>query len=529
MREQAFAKACVEIAEHITKGSVRTEREVSRIKAETCRKYRLDRIPSNTDIIRHSGPLKKNVSHILRLKPVRSISGVAIISIMTEPFECPHGRCVYCPHYPKTPVSYTGREPAARRGIENEFDPARQIRQRLRQLEAMGHNTQKIDLIVQGGTFNATPEAYRERYMMGVMEGILGWRPKTYEEASLAAERARYRLIGMTLETRPDQVGEGQIDWMLRRGFTRVELGVQTLYDDVYEMVSRGHSVKDVVEATKRLKDAAYKVCYHVMPNLLGSNYERDLEAFKTVFHDERFKPDALKIYPTLVLEGTELYEMWRRGEYTPYPVEEVVDLIAEAMRITPRWVRIQRVQRDIPADQIVEGVKWGNLRELAHERLSREGVRCKCIRCREAGHVWRKLGLRPKMKNVKLMVERYEASRGEELFISYEDVEQDILIGFLRLRRPSGEAGRPEIGGSRAMLVRELHVYGPLVPIGLRGVEGWQHQGYGRALLRSAERIAQEEYDAKKIIVISGLGAKEYFFRQGYERDGPYVSKDLT
>ncbi|NIM44942.1 MAG: tRNA uridine(34) 5-carboxymethylaminomethyl modification radical SAM/GNAT enzyme Elp3 [Nitrososphaeria archaeon] len=528
MDDPAFVEACREIAKQICEGNVKTEKEISRIKAEACRRYRLQKFPSNPEIIRHSGPYRVETTPILRLKPTRGISGIAIISIMTEPYECPHGRCTYCPHYVGAPISYTGQEPAARRGIENLFDPTRQIRQRLKQLEEIGHRTQKVDLIVQGGTFNTTPVAYRERYMIGVMEGILGWRPKTYEESLTAAESSHYRLVGMTLETRPDQVGEAQINWMLKKGFTRVELGVQTLFDDIYMRVKRGHKVKDVVEATKRLKDSVYKVCYHIMLNLPGTDCKRDLKMFEALFRDERFKPDALKIYPTLVLEGTELYEMWLRGEYKPYPVERVEDIIAKTKRIIPKWVRIQRIQRDIPANQIVAGVKKGNLRECVYEKLSQEGARCQCIRCREVGHVERRLGVRPRSENIHPAIERYLASDGEELFLSYEDVQQDILIGFLRLRHPSEEVHRPEIRSSRAMLVRELHVYGPVVPLGSREEQSWQHHGYGRRLLREAERIAKEEYDALKLVIISGVGAKPYYYRWGYKRDGPYVSKEL-
>lgn len=488
-------------------------------------------MPRNSDLIRATAPNeRKKLLTILRMKPVRTVSGVNVVAVMSKPWPCPHGTCVYCPGGPPfgTPQSYTGLEPAAMRGVQHEFDPYLQVKNRVEQLRAMGNPVSKVEIIIMGGTFPSMPLNYQERFVQRCLDGITGQDSESLWKAKSLAENSCVRNVGITVETRPDWAKQQHVDRMLSMGVTRVELGVQNIYDDVYELVNRGHTVQDVIESTSVLKDAGMKVTYHMMPNLFGSTYERDLDGFKRVFQDACFKPDALKIYPTLVLKGTKLYEIWRNGGYSPYPTEDVVKLIVGVKRMIPRWVRIQRVQRDIPSNLILCGVKESNLRQMVEDELRRQGVRCTCIRCREVGQTKLKLGLEPNLEDVKLRVKRYPASEGMELFLSYEDTKRDILIGFLRLRHPSEKAHRPEIRDKRAMLVRELHVYGPMVPLSARVKGGWQHLGYGEMMLKSAERIAKEEYDAKKVVVTSGLGVKEYYFRRGYVEDGPYVSKSL-
>jgi elongator complex protein 3 len=403
------------------------------------------------------------------------------------------------------------------------------VKSRIEQLRAIGHEVDKVELIVFGGTLTAYPRDYLEWFTTQCLNAIAGSGARTIEEAQLAAENAPIRVSDITFETRPDYCRGPYIDLMLRLGATRVELGVQTVYDDVYKLVNRGHTVEDVVEATREAKDAGFAVIFHCMPNLPGSDYKRDLEAFKMIFEDERFKPDALKIYPTLVMEKTKLHDLWLSGEYRPYPFEQIVQLITEVKKIVPPWIRIQRIQRDIPSNLIVEGVKRGDVRVLVQERLRREGARCRCIRCREVGHVYYKLGLEPAPEDIGLRVERYRASMGEELFLSFEDLKLDILIGLLRLREPSPAARRPELKAARSMVVRELHVYGPLVKVGAdAGVNEWQHRGWGERLLHEAERISREEFDARRIIVLAGVGTRNYYRRFGYEREGPYMVKEL-
>jgi elongator complex protein 3 len=311
-------------------------------------------------------------------------------------------------------------------------------------------------------------------------------------------------------------------------GVTRVELGVQNPNDEIYRLVGRTHTVADVTEATRITKDVGLKVAYHLMPGMPGSNPTKDLEAFKRVFTDTNFKPDMIKIYPCLVLEDTKAHEWYREGIYRPYSSEEAANLIAEVKKVIPPWVRVMRVQRDIPAPLIVAGVNKSNLRQLVQQKLATQGDRCMCIRCREVGHRMAVDNVKPDLDKVKILTTRYEASAGQEIFISAEDPENSVLIGYLRLRIPSEKAHRPEIKATPSAIVRELHVYGPLVPVGKHLARAWQHKGYGATLLNEAERVAREDYDLKKLLVISALGTKQYYMRFGYERDGVYVSKML-
>lgn len=528
----AFPAACQEILQRISSGEVIDAQGLARAKIKACREFGLRKVPSNSEILAAVSPEEKvKVSKLLRRKFVRSVSGVSVITVMVEPRACPHGRCIYCPGGPSfgTPSSYTGHEPASARALQAGYNPYTQVKGRIEQLRAIGHDVDKIELIIFGGTVLAYPPDYLRWFVTQCLNAMSGADAKNLGGAQQAAEVASIRNSDIAIETRPDYSKEPHIDLALGLGATRVELGVQTLCDDIYKLVKRGHRVEDVAEATRIAKDAGFTVAHHYMPNLPGSSYERDIEMFETVFEDERFKPDAIKIYPTLVMSHTELCELWQRGEYTPYPLEQVVELIAKAKKRAPPWVRIQRIQRDIPANLIAAGVKRGDLRNLVQKRLREKGGRCRCIRCREVGHIAYKLGVTPNPDDIKLMVERYRASDSEEVFLSCEDIEQDILIGLLRLRYPSGRAHRPEIKEVRSTLVRELHVYGPLVPVGAEPKEGWQHRGYGAKLLKEAERISKEEFDAQRIIVLSGIGMRNYYRRFGYELEGPYMVKGLS
>lgn len=523
-----------EILQKISSGEIADARGLARAKIQACRKFGLLKPFRNSELLAAAtGEQKARVIQLLRLKPVRSISGVSVITVMPKPYPCPKPEpCIYCPGGPSVgvPQSYTGKEPASARALQAGYDPYTQVQTRIKQLQVIGHVVDKVELIMFGGTLTAYPPDYLEWFTVQCLNAISGASAVTIEEAQRAAEDAPIRNSDITLETRPDYCKEPHVDFMLHLGATRVELGVQTLYDDIYKLVNRGHTVEDVAEATRIAKDAGFAIVHHCMPNLPGSSYERDLNTFKTLFEDERFKPDALKIYPTLVMPGTKLHGLWRRGEYKPYPFEQIVELIAEVKRHMPKWVRIQRIQRDIPANLIAEGVKRGDLRTLIQEKMRREGTRCRCVRCREVGHVKYKLGLEPKPEDIELVVKRYRASEGEELFLSFEDVKQDILIGLLRLRKPSGMAHRPELKKARAMLVRELHVYGPLVRVGGKALANhWQHRGWGESLLHEAERISREEFDARKIIVLAGIGTRNYYRRFDYQREGPYMVKELN
>ncbi|MEM2442521.1 MAG: tRNA uridine(34) 5-carboxymethylaminomethyl modification radical SAM/GNAT enzyme Elp3 [Candidatus Bathyarchaeia archaeon] len=522
---------CREIIEYLMSIPSPSVRDVSLAKTRVAEKYGLSSIPSNSELIRCLRPEERaKLLRVLRRKAVRVISGITVIAVMAKPWPCPQREpCAYCPGGPSygVPQSYTGREPATMRGLQHGFDPYRQVRHRIEQLEAIGHTVDKVELIVMGGTFLAMPVDYQEYFIKECLDAITGISSKSLEEAKRNAEVSRIRNVGITIETRPDWCKETHVDRMLSYGVTRVEIGVQNIYDDIYALVNRGHTVRDVIEATRILKDSGLKVVYHMMPGLPGSNFDRDLEAFKRIFSDPDFKPDMLKIYPCLVIKGTKVYDWWVKGLYKPYTTEEAAELIAEVKKIVPEWVRIMRVQRDVPAYMIEAGVKKSNLREIALAKLKAEGLRCRCIRCREVGHRWLKDHVKPDLNNIKVLVREYEASGGEELFISVEDPVNDVLIGYLRLRFPSSMAHRPEIAGKNVSIIRELRVLGPLVPVGKSATDEYQHKGCGRLLLERAEEISVER-GCRKILVTSALGTKQYYMRFGYTYDGPYMSKNL-
>ena len=469
-------------------------------------------------------------------KPTRMLSGVTVVAVMARPHPCPHGRCVYCPGGVTmgTPQSYVPESPAVQRALRHGFHPYDQVRARLLQYVAVGHRPSKVELIVMGGTFPAMPLDYQEWFVAQALEAMNrfpeprrpGW--VYLEDAQLRNETASVRCVGLTLETRPDWAKERHVDAFLYLGATRVELGVQTVYDDVLARVRRGHTVRDSIEATRVLKDAGYKVTYHMMLGLPGVDPDADLEAFRRVYEDPDFRPDSVKIYPTVVVPGTELYGWWERGRYSPYDEETLVELVARIKTLTPPWVRIIRVQRDIPSHWIAAGPRSTNLRELVWHYMWRRGLRCRCIRCREVGRYALWTGEAPRVEDARLVRRDYEASGGLEVFLSFEDAARDVLYGFLRLRLPSERAHRWEVG-PRTAIVRELHVYGPATPVGERG-EWWQHRGLGSLLLSEAERVASEDLDATRLLVISGVGAREYYFSKGYSRlkGSFYVYKDL-
>lgn len=531
----SIESACRDLIEDILAGNISDEAGLCKAKKKVSVLCRLDSLPGNPEILSFAREdERERVLEVLQRKPVRTISGVAVIAAMTSPAPCPHGKCVPCPGGPdskfRSPQSYMGLEPAARRAFECGFDPYVQVSSRLRQLSEIGHPVDKAELIIMGGTFTARPPQYQEWFARRCLDAMneFGGRKgsfggdDTIEGAQAVNETSCVRNVGMTVETRPDWMREEHIDGILRLGATKVELGVQSTDDYVLERMRRGHAVAQSVTANRLVRDSGLKAGFHMMPGLPGSSIEKDARIFEELFSDERFMPDYLKIYPTLVTEGTELAKMYERGEYSPLSTEEAALLVERIKSILPVWTRLQRVQRDIPAPQILAGVKKSNLRQLAGERLRTSGKSCRCIRCREVGH--RALhGIEP--GNIELASVSYRACGGVEHFISFEDRELDVLIGFLRLRFPASPH-RSELCG--AALVRELHVYGPLVPLETRAKNAqWQHRGYGEELLREADRMAAEA-GFKKIAVTSGIGAREYYRRLGYRRDGPYMAKTL-
>jgi len=520
--------ACRELVTLIASGDVTTQAELNKAKKLVSVAHGLASLPRNSDILREAGDDYDAVLGILQKRPVRTMSGVAVVAVMTSPHKCPHGKCVPCPggvdSIFNSPQSYTGAEPAAMRAIQENYDPYRQVTARLDQLRQIGHELDKAELIVMGGTITARSIDYQQWFVKRCLDAMnnFGVEPihsNYLEESQAANEEAAVRNVAMTFETRPDWCKTHHIDRMLDIGVTKVELGVQSTYDFILKRIERGHTVADSVEANRALRDSAIKVGFHMMPGLPGSSFERDLRVFEMLFTDSRFCPDYLKIYPTLVTKGTRLYDMWERGEYAPYTSEEAAGLLAMIKERLPKWVRLQRIQRDIPVKHIAAGVNKSNVRQLADDILHKEGKECRCIRCREIGHKALK-GMKADPELVRPDVEKYEACGGREHFISFEEPGIDALIGFTRLRFP-GRPHRPEL--ENAALIRELHVYGRMVPIGEKD-QNWQHRGYGMELLKKATELAADA-GYGKLAVMSGIGARPYYKKLGFTRDGPYMS----
>jgi elongator complex protein 3 len=516
--------ACREIINDLKGGTL----DLDVIKNKVAKKYDLKRVPSNSEILSYVRSEDAEIVRVkLRKKPIRTLSGVAVVAAMSRPYPCP-GKCIYCPRGEDAPQSYTGEEPAVLRARQVGYDPFLQVTHRLTQLRSIGHPIDKVELIIMGGTFQAKPMEYQEWFIQRCFDAFNSFKGGKKFSTNLCEsqehnENAGVRNVGLTIETRPDYVGTKDIDHMLRLGVTRVELGVQSLSDEVYSKVSRGHTVQDVVEATRRLKDSGLKVCYHMMPGLF-TDLDSDREMFRSLIEDQRFKPDAVKIYPTLVIEGTQLYELWKKGKYKPYTDDEALELLIDIKRMMPKWMRTMRIQRDIPARLIVAGVKKGDLADLVRRRMLERGLRCRCIRCRDVGHLTYLEGI--DVEGGELLVEEYDASGGKEYFVSIEDVGNDALIGYLRVRIPSVSAHRPEIKGNVA-IVRELKVLGQALRIREHVNKAGQHEGIGRDLLRKAEELSFSA-NMKRLLVISAVGTREYYRRLGYKRFGPYMGKAL-
>ncbi|MFH1003262.1 MAG: tRNA uridine(34) 5-carboxymethylaminomethyl modification radical SAM/GNAT enzyme Elp3 [Chloroflexota bacterium] len=457
-------------------------------------------------------------------KFARTISGVTPVAVMTEPRPCP-GQCLYCPTYGDTPQSYTPESPAVLRARRCGYDARQQVELRLKVLADMGHATDKVELIVMGGTFLAAPPEYQYRFIQDCYAALNGGPAASLAEAKRRNQTARHRGVGLCVETRPDWCGPAEVARLLEFGATRVELGVQTLDDDIYRLVKRGHTVADVVAATACLKEHGFKVHYHWMPGLPGLTPERDLALFQRLFDEPNFRPDGLKLYPTMVVQGTELERWHREGRYRPYDDDTMIDLVAAMKAVVPPYVRISRVLRDIPARFITGGLK-DSLREVVRRRLEGRGQACRCVRCREYGHRARQgASIGPP----RLVRRDYAASGGREVFLSFED-DAETLFGLLRLRvqpRPVPGLGLAETASYA--VVRELHVYGTEIPLGGQEPRAAQHRGLGKALLREAERLAADEFGAGQMVILSGVGAREYYRTEfGYRPVGDYMVRGL-
>ncbi|KAG2434395.1 hypothetical protein HYH02_012407 [Chlamydomonas schloesseri] len=541
--DEARVRAIAEVVSLLVAGVLRDGRDVdlNQLKCEVSRRYKLARSPKLVEIIAALPEEHRTaLLPMLRAKPVRTASGIAVVAVMSKPHRCPHiattgNICIYCPGGPDSDFeystqSYTGYEPTSMRAIRARYDPYVQARGRVDQLRKLGHVVDKVEYILMGGTFMSLPSDYRDFFIRNLHDALSGHASSCVREAVRYSEESRTKCIGLTIETRPDYCQRAHLADMLAYGCTRLEIGLQSIYEDVARDTNRGHTVEAVKQCFVGAKDAGFKVVVHMMPDLPAVGWERDVECFREFFENPHFRTDGLKLYPTLVIRGTGLYELWKRGLYRNYPPDKLVDLVARVLALVPPWVRIYRIQRDIPMPLVTAGVEKGNLRELALGRMAALGLRCRDVRTREVGiqDIHSNSAVRP--DQVELLRRDYAANGGWETFLAYEDPRQDILVGLLRLRKLAGpdSSRQPELVGAVSM-VRELHVYGTAVAVHARDNANFQHQGYGSLLMAEAERIARAEHRSVKIAVISGVGTRHYYRKLGYHLEGPYMVKYLV
>ena len=499
------------------------------------------RMPSNTEMLAFYKDLVKKreqkpfaeVEKILRKMKVRSNSGVAVISLLTKPYECP-GECIYCPNEKDMPKSYLSKEPAAARALANNFDPYTQTKNRMRALVANGHPVDKLEVIVIGGTWSSYDEEYQEYFISEIFRAANEFgkekdtkeeKKKTLEDLQEENETADHRIIGLSVETRPDRIDEKELERLRWLGVTKIEIGVQHISDEVLKYNKRNTSTKMIIEATELMKNAGFKVVYHMMPNLPGSTKKKDIKMFNDLFKGEEYQPDMLKIYPCVVLKNSELYDLWKEGKFTPYTDDDLVYVLSEVKKKIPRYVRILRVIRDIPAEYIVAGSKVSNLRQFIQKNQKENNWQCECIRCRQ-------------IRNEEVDIEDYVLKRidyetltGKEIFLSFEHKSENKCSAFCRLRLPDKNTANTFSGDLKilhgASLIRELHTYGRLVEIKKKG-DQTQHRGFGIRLMNETERIAKEA-GYEKMAVISGVGVREYYKNKlGYSLEGTYMVKKL-
>ena len=521
----------------IVSAKIKDEKGLMKIKRKVANDLGLP-IFSNSELLKAyrelivSGKIKQSdrMERLLRKRAIRTMSGIAPVAILTKPYACP-GKCAFCPTEKNVPQSYLSNEPAVMRAIRCKYNPYVQVQDRLRALEANGHEPTKIELIVIGGTWSVLPKKYKYWYLLNAFKAANEFgknkKPESLNQKIMELknllrqeqkknEKNKYKIIGLTLETRPDYITPEELWEMRELGCTRVELGVQAIDDDILKKNFRGHGVKEIVEATRLLRGYGFKITYHLMPGLPGATPKKDLEMFQTLFSDERFQPDQIKFYPTVVTRGSLLYKWWQQGKYQPYSDQELEWLIIESKKNIPEYVRIIRLIRDIPGESIEAGNRITNLRQVMKDR----GVVCRCIRCRE--------NREKKISNYELRVMDYPVSGGREYFLQIASKVasgQDLLFGFCRLFLPDTNCTHLEILNNTS-IVRELHVYGELVSVG--GKRKTQHAGLGKKLLDEAEKISKKQH-RKKIAIISGVGVRGYYRKNGFKLKETYMFKGLS
>jgi elongator complex protein 3 len=534
----------IQILKTLLKQHPRTKDELSNVKRQLARDFGVGILTNNwlLKIYRQSlenHQIKQAVwlEQLLVKRRVRTLSGVAPVAVATKPYPCP-GRCIYCPSDSRMPKSYLTTQPAAARALRFKFSPYAQVQGRLKTFYDNGHQPEKVDMRILGGTWSAYPRQYQSWFVKELYRGLNEFninsklktqnskpqlKTQNLKELQKINENTQHRCVGLSIETRPDYITLEEIKTLRRFGVTKVELGVQHLNEKVLSIVKRGHKKEDVVRATKLLKDAGFKVCYHIMPNLPGSNPEMDLAVVKELFNNPDFKPDQLKIYPCTVLKNSELYQWYKQGRYQTYDDKTLINLLVKIKQIVPRYVRIERIYRDVPSSEIVSGCSHINIREMVQEKMKEEEIECRCIRCREVRDNLKTQNskLKTTTKNLKLFIYKYKASDGIEYFVSFESFDREFLYAFIRLRLVSDEVKNQLPILRHTAIIRDLHTYGKLVPITtayqLQPTTYAQHHGLGKKLLAKAEGIAKSS-GCDKIAVISGVGVREYYRKLGYE-----------
>jgi elongator complex protein 3 len=462
----------------------------------------------------------------IRLKPVRTLSGVTTVTVLTKPYPCP-GKCIFCPDDVSMPKSYLPDEPGAMRALEHKFDPYSQVRSRLEALAAVGHPTDKVELLILGGTFSSYNRDYQEWFVRKCFDAMNDLSPSQLplgegqgvKEAHLLNESAPHRNVGLVVETRPDEITASELAWFRFLGVTKVQMGVQSLDDQILALNQRGHTVSEVHHAVALLRSAGFKIVLHWMPNLLGATPDSDRMDFPHLW--EGLCPDELKIYPTQLLENTQLFELWKRGDYKPYSTTDLIQLLADLKPCIPRYCRVNRIIRDIPSTHVIEGNKRTSLRQDVQSEMANRGTHCECIRCREVR------GEKVTIAELSLDDLVYHPDGAEEHFLSYV-TSQDQIAGFLRLSLPgvySPPTGFTDLDG--AAIIREIHVYGQSLAVGMKAGSATQHTGLGTSLLMKAEEVAHAK-GYHRMVVIAAVGTRQYYIDRGFERGELYLLKAI-
>jgi elongator complex protein 3 len=502
---------------------------------------------------------KPDLLSFLKTKPTRTISGVTPVTALTKPYKCP-GNCVFCPTESGQPKSYLSTEPGAMRAQMLKFDPFNQVRVRMQALENIGHNTEKIELIILGGTWSAYPKKYQvwfikecframnsiksERFKAGAIDPVASsdqdcisknqlsrfgqFKLKDLQQMLLAEHKknevSKHRCVGLVIETRPDCIDEEHVKWLRFLGATKIQIGVQSLDDKLLKLNQRGHTVADTKRAIKILRLGGFKLHLHWMLNLYGSDPKNDLVDFGRLFKDEAIRPDELKIYPCMLLKNTQLYKLYLEGKYKPYTSKQLLELLIKCKIQVPVYCRISRLFRDIPSFEVVKGVKETNFRQIVQEEMKKRNLECNCIRCREIRNS------KFKYQNLQLTICRYDTSVGKEFFIIRKD-ENGKLLGFVRLSLPDDSNRNFIFEIQNSAMIREVHVYGIVKQLTDKQLnsdaKNVQHKGVGKELIKNAEMIARTN-GYRKISVISAIGTRGYYMKLGYRLGELYMSKNL-